>query len=45
MAGKDWRSATATPIPDLAEGARGVALSEVSVASNDARTWLPFPII
>lgn len=45
MAGKDWRSATATPIPDLTEGARGVALSEVSVASNDSRTWLAFPTI
>ena len=42
-AGTDWRKATATPIPDFGEGARGVALSEACVASNIARSWVPFP--
>jgi predicted dehydrogenase len=44
-AGSAWRRATHTPIPDLREGTRGVALSEVCVESSKARTWLPFPAV
>ncbi|MPQ67961.1 MULTISPECIES: Gfo/Idh/MocA family oxidoreductase [unclassified Pseudomonas] len=42
-AGSAWRSATVVPIPDIQEGARGVALSQACVESNRRRGWVPFP--
>jgi predicted dehydrogenase len=44
-AGTNWRGATATPIPDLREGVRGVALGELCVASSKSRSWVPFPAV
>ncbi|MDB5527122.1 MAG: putative oxidoreductase/dehydrogenase protein [Devosia sp.] len=42
-AGPDWRNATAVPLPDIRQGLRGVALSEVAVQSNKQRAWVAFP--
>lgn len=44
-AGPNWRQALQVPIADLAEGVRGVLLSELSVASSAARSWISFPAI
>jgi len=42
-AGPSWRTAVATPIPDIVEGVRGVALSDAVVRSDRLREWVPFP--
>jgi predicted dehydrogenase len=42
-AGPGWRESTAVPIPDIYEGLRGVALSQVCVESNQKRGWVVFP--
>jgi len=42
-AGPGWRTAVATPIPDIVEGVRGVALSDAVVRSDRLREWVPFP--
>lgn len=42
-AGAAWRSSVATPIPDIVEGWRGVALSLAAVRSDASRQWVPFP--
>jgi predicted dehydrogenase len=42
-AGPTWRTSVATPIPDVVEGMRGVALSEASIRSDARRGWVSFP--
>ncbi len=42
-AGAAWRSSVTTPIPDIVEGWRGVALSVASVRSDATREWVAFP--
>ena len=42
-AGADWRGSVATPIPDIGEGWRGVALSDAAIRSDASRMWVPFP--
>jgi predicted dehydrogenase len=42
-AGAAWRTSVATPIPDIVEGLRGVALSVAAVQSDASRAWVTFP--
>jgi predicted dehydrogenase len=42
-AGKGWRHATVTPLPDIRQGVRGVLLSQACVESSQARAWVAFP--
>jgi predicted dehydrogenase len=42
-AGSAWQTSVATPIPDIVEGWRGVALSEAAVRSDANRAWVAFP--
>jgi hypothetical protein len=42
-AGAAWRTSVATPIPDIVEGLRGVALSVAAVQSDASRGWVTFP--
>lgn len=42
-AGANWRRSVPVPIADLAEGLRGVQLSELAVASSQTRSWVSFP--
>ena len=42
-AGAAWRSSVTTPIPDILEGWRGVALTLAAVRSDASREWVPFP--
>lgn len=42
-AGEAWRSSTSVPIPDIAQGVRGVQLSQLSVRSHEGRAWVDFP--
>ena len=44
-AGPNWRKANVSPIADLKEGFRGVALSHASLQSDQKRTWVSFPSI
>jgi predicted dehydrogenase len=41
--GKNWRESVTIPIPDVVEGARGVALSHAAVESSQLRSWVGFP--
>jgi len=42
-AGAEWRSSTPVPIPDIAQGVRGVLLSQLCVTSHERRGWIDFP--
>jgi hypothetical protein len=42
-AGAEWRNSTPVPIPDIAQGVRGVLLSQLCVTSHECRGWIDFP--
>lgn len=40
--GSSWRNATSVPVPDLAQGARGVELSHLCHESSTEKKWVRF---
>jgi predicted dehydrogenase len=42
-AGPNWRTSLVTPVTDVHDGLRGVALSKACLDSNEKRAWVRFP--